>query len=61
MQYEGFPSRWTIHPGALTRATSFAPGDLVTVSSDANRVRKLQKGHGEWIDHMKNVSKVLFP
>ncbi|KAL7645433.1 UNVERIFIED_CONTAM: hypothetical protein RMT77_003819 [Armadillidium vulgare] len=55
VQYEGFPSRWTIHPGALTRVTSFSLGDIVTVISDASRVRDLQKGHGEWIDYMKSI------
>lgn len=56
VQYEGFPSRWTVHPGALARATSFAPGDVVMVIADAARVQELQKGHGEWIDYMKSVS-----
>lgn len=34
----------------------FSVGDSVQVCDDATKVRGLQKGHGEWIDSMRNVS-----
>ncbi|XP_076044605.1 E3 ubiquitin-protein ligase mind bomb 2 isoform X4 [Oratosquilla oratoria] len=55
VQYEGCTTRWTIHPAALTRATHFAPGDVVIVSTEASKVKEYQKGHGEWIDYMKSA------
>lgn len=58
MQYEGYATRWTIHPQALARVTPYAPGDMVTVISDAAKVKEHQKGHGEWIEYMKSVSAV---
>lgn len=56
VQYEGYATRWTIHPQALARVTPYAPGDMVTVISDAAKVKEHQKGHGEWIEYMKSVS-----
>lgn len=34
-------------------ASHFAKGDLVQISTDLERVKSLQKDHGEWIDSMK--------
>lgn len=59
MQYEGCHNRWTFHPGALTKVTAkdgFSLGDIVRVKSDLTAVKQYQRGHGEWIDVMKNVS-----
>lgn len=59
MQYEGCNNRWTFHPGALTKVTSkdaFSLGDIVRVKTDLATVKHYQRGHGEWIDVMKNVS-----
>ncbi|KAK3857055.1 hypothetical protein Pcinc_025124 [Petrolisthes cinctipes] len=55
VQYEGYATRWTIHPQALARVTPYAPGDMVTVISDAAKVKEHQKGHGEWIEYMKSA------
>ncbi|XP_018018518.1 E3 ubiquitin-protein ligase MIB2 [Hyalella azteca] len=66
VQYEGCCTRWTIHPTALMRVGSldasgqpapvvhsYTPGDRVTVIAEEEKVKVLQKGHGEWIDYMK--------
>lgn len=58
VQYEGYSTRWTIHPQALARVTSYSPGDVVTVISDMAKVKEYQKGHGEWIEYMSSVSSV---
>lgn len=42
----------------LCKVNSFAVGDIVSVINDVEKVKELQKGHGEWIDIMKNVSKI---
>lgn len=55
VQYEGYTTRWTIHPRALARVTSYGPGDVVTVISDISKVKEYQKGHGEWIEYMKSA------
>lgn len=57
VQYENCPNRWTFHPAALVKVVSFRVGDLVTIINDANKVQQLQKGHGEWIEIMRYVSK----
>ena len=56
VQYEGCPTRWTIHPAALAKTTTFKQGDAVTIATDEEKVKEYQKGHGEWIDYMKSVS-----
>lgn len=55
VQFEGCNNRWTFNPVALCKVNSFSIGDIVSVISDLERVKDLQKGHGEWIDIMKNV------
>nr|XP_027212420.1 E3 ubiquitin-protein ligase MIB2-like isoform X1 [Penaeus vannamei] len=55
VQYEGYATRWTIHPRALARVTTYTPGDVVVVISDVNKVKEYQKGHGEWIEYMKSA------
>ncbi|KAK7069478.1 E3 ubiquitin-protein ligase mib2, partial [Halocaridina rubra] len=55
VQYEGHATRWTIHPRALARVTTYSPGDVVVVLSDVSKVKEYQKGHGEWIDYMKSA------
>lgn len=63
VQYEGCNNRWTFHPGALTKVTAkeaFSLGDIVRVKSDLVAVKQYQRGHGEWIDVMKNVSLIAF-
>lgn len=60
MQYEGCNNRWTFHPGALTKVSAkdaFSLGDIVRVKNDLAAVKQYQRGHGEWIDVMKNVSR----
>ncbi|XP_037684717.1 E3 ubiquitin-protein ligase MIB2 isoform X2 [Choloepus didactylus] len=45
-------TRWTFHPGALTKYNSFWVGDVVRVIDDLDTVKRLQAGHGEWTDDM---------
>ncbi|XP_063561136.1 E3 ubiquitin-protein ligase MIB2 isoform X4 [Gorilla gorilla gorilla] len=45
-------TRWTFHPGALTKHHSFWVGDVVRVIGDLDTVKQLQAGHGEWTDDM---------
>ncbi|KAF5924739.1 hypothetical protein HPG69_016704 [Diceros bicornis minor] len=59
-------TRWTFHPGALTKHNSFWVGDVVRVIDDLDTVKRLQAGHGEWTDdmapalgHVGNVVKVF--
>ncbi|KAJ0181928.1 hypothetical protein K1T71_002650 [Dendrolimus kikuchii] len=62
-----YPSgnRWTFNPAVLTKVCSgivsasastgaggFAVGDLVQVCADQERVKALQRGHGEWAEAM---------
>ncbi|VVD01744.1 unnamed protein product [Leptidea sinapis] len=62
-----YPSghRWTFNPAVITpnvnvatpaasstTASVFAVGDLVQVCSDKERVKLLQRGHGEWAETM---------
>uniref|UniRef100_T1JDF9 RING-type E3 ubiquitin transferase n=1 Tax=Strigamia maritima TaxID=126957 RepID=T1JDF9_STRMM len=55
VQYEGCNNRWTFHPAALAKINTFVIGDIVRILDDTAKVKELQKGHGEWIDIMKNV------
>ncbi|XP_017770647.1 PREDICTED: E3 ubiquitin-protein ligase MIB2 [Nicrophorus vespilloides] len=55
VQYEGCNNRWTYNPKSLCKVNSFAVGDIVSVICDEDEVKKLQKGHGEWIEIMKNA------
>ncbi|RWS23532.1 E3 ubiquitin-protein ligase MIB2-like protein [Leptotrombidium deliense] len=55
VQFEGCHNRWTFNPDALIKVTSYSVGDIVRVIEDANRVKELQKAHGEWIDAMKGA------
>lgn len=34
---------------------TFQVGDEVNIITDAAKVEKLQKGHGEWVETMRNV------
>ncbi|XP_065164682.1 E3 ubiquitin-protein ligase MIB2 [Atheta coriaria] len=54
VQYEGL-NRWTYNPASLAKVNSFAIGDIVSVINDAGKVKELQRGHGEWIDVMRNA------
>lgn len=61
-------NRWTFNPAVLTKVntsssvasasseagstTQFAVGDLVQICSDVERIKMLQRGHGEWADAM---------
>lgn len=58
-----YPSgnRWTFNPAVLTKmatsavedpATQFAVGDFVKICSDLERIKVLQRGHGEWAEAM---------
>lgn len=56
VQHEGCNNRWTYNPAVLVKVNCFSVGDIVCVINDMERVKELQRGHGEWIDIMKNVS-----
>ncbi|CAG9763780.1 unnamed protein product [Ceutorhynchus assimilis] len=59
-------NRWTFNPAVLTKVATppnsagfnetpqqqFAVGDVVQICSDAERVKMLQRGHGDWADGM---------
>uniref|UniRef100_A0A8C5J595 E3 ubiquitin-protein ligase MIB2 n=1 Tax=Junco hyemalis TaxID=40217 RepID=A0A8C5J595_JUNHY len=45
-------TRWTFHPGALTKLNTFWVGDVVRVIDDMETVKRFQPGHGEWTDEM---------
>uniref|UniRef100_A0A8C0C8H0 RING-type E3 ubiquitin transferase n=1 Tax=Balaenoptera musculus TaxID=9771 RepID=A0A8C0C8H0_BALMU len=45
-------TRWTFHPGALTKHNSCSVGEVVRVIDDLDTVKRLQAGHGEWTDDM---------
>ncbi|XP_040119996.1 E3 ubiquitin-protein ligase MIB2 isoform X1 [Oryx dammah] len=45
-------TRWTFHPGALTKQNSCLVGEVVRVIDDLDMVKRLQAGHGEWTDDM---------
>lgn len=66
-----YPSgnRWTFNPAVLTKVAlvppnmsanenqqHFAVGDLVQICSDIERIKILQRGHGEWADAMTSVT-----
>lgn len=62
-------NRWTFNPAVLTKVATpttgegynetpkqpFAVGDLVQICSDLERIKMLQRGHGEWADGMTPV------
>jgi len=45
----------TTSPGAGS-SSQFVVGDLVQISSDIEKVKSLQRGHGEWAEAMLPVS-----
>nr|CAI5828603.1 unnamed protein product [Callosobruchus analis] len=59
-------NRWTFNPAVLTKVATptnsagfnetpqqqFAVGDVVQICSDMERVKMLQRGHGDWADGM---------
>nr|XP_060615013.1 E3 ubiquitin-protein ligase MIB2 [Anolis sagrei ordinatus]XP_060615014.1 E3 ubiquitin-protein ligase MIB2 [Anolis sagrei ordinatus] len=45
-------TRWTFHPGALTKLNAFWVDDVVRVIDDIETIKQLQAGHGEWTDEM---------
>lgn len=65
-------SRWTFNPAVLTKAnvvrsgevaagaeggsSQFMVGDLVQICYDIDRIKLLQRGHGEWAEAMLPVS-----
>ncbi|XP_072378782.1 E3 ubiquitin-protein ligase MIB2 isoform X1 [Diabrotica undecimpunctata] len=53
VQYEDCNNRWTFNPIALQKVDSFTVGDIVTLITDVEKVKELQKGHGEWIGIMR--------
>ncbi|XP_044301333.1 E3 ubiquitin-protein ligase MIB2 [Varanus komodoensis] len=48
-------TRWTFHPGALTKLNMFWVDDVVRVIDDVERVKQFQAGHGEWTDEMTPI------
>lgn len=65
-----YPSgnRWTFNPAVLTKVAvapptssanenqqQFAVGDLVQICNDLERIKILQRGHGEWAEAMAPV------
>ncbi|CAL8095409.1 unnamed protein product [Orchesella dallaii] len=54
VQYES-GIRWTFNPASVIKNTTYCIGDVVQVINDFSKVRDLQKGHGEWVDVMKEI------
>ncbi|CAH0558346.1 unnamed protein product [Brassicogethes aeneus] len=54
VQYEGCNNRWTFNPVVLHKVNTIAVGDVISVITDAEKVKELQKGHGEWIEIMRD-------
>lgn len=69
-----YPSgnRWTFNPAVLTKVQipvpvtssssdnqTFAVGDLVQICNDIEKIKLLQRGHGEWAEAMAPVSKIM--
>ena len=52
VQFEGCHNRWTFNPLALSQVISYSVGDIVKICDDINKVKELQRCHGEWNDHM---------
>lgn len=66
-------NRWTFNPAVLTKVATptnsmgfnetpqqqFAVGDMVQICSDMERVKMLQRGHGDWADGMAAVRKFI--
>ena len=63
-----FLARWTFNPTVLTKVSSpqpgganvdfqqqYAVGDLVQICSELERIKILQRGHGEWAEAMAPV------
>lgn len=62
-------NRWTFNPAVLTKVATppnsagfnetpqqqFAVGDVVQICADAERVKMLQRGHGDWAEGMAAV------
>lgn len=69
-----FSLRWTFNPAVLTKVATptnsagfnetpqqqFAVGDVVQICPDMERVKMLQKGHGDWADGMAAVSITIY-
>ena len=52
----GISSTTITSPSITTSPESqFSMGDLVQIYNDADRVRELQQGHGEWTEVMEAV------
>lgn len=62
-----FYSRWTFNPAVLTKVSAgtasqnqqFAVGDIVQICNDLEKIKILQKGHGEWAAAMAPVNSVF--
>ena len=63
-------TRWTLNPSVLTRLESSIPtiatdaahqfqpfqvDDVVKMIADTAMVKRMQKGHGEWVESMREV------
>ena len=55
VQFENCHNRWTFNPEALTKVTFCSVGDIVKIIDDENKVRDLQKSHGEWVEQMRKA------
>lgn len=70
-----YPSgnRWTFNPAVLTKVQipvpvtssssdnqTFAVGDLVQICNDIEKIKRLQRGHGEWAEAMAPVCFFLY-
>lgn len=54
VQFEGCQNRWTFNPAALNKVIFYSIGDTVKICDEVNKVKQLQKSHGEWIEQMRS-------
>ncbi|XP_066147200.1 E3 ubiquitin-protein ligase MIB2 [Euwallacea fornicatus] len=54
VNFDGCSNRWTLNPSSLTKIDKLNVGDVVTLITEAEKVKELQRGHGEWIEIMRN-------
>lgn len=48
-------TKWTFHPGALTKVKTISVNEYVRITSDVEKLKRLQLGHGEWHEDMKEA------
>lgn len=61
VQFTGMNQRWTFHPKALRKLPTFLVGQTIQLIEDAEKMKCLQQGHGEWVEDMRLVCVSALP